>query len=365
MALVRWDPVREIDTLQGEMNRLFSTFFDTPTNRGGNGATAVRRWIPAMDLIEAGEHFVLKADLPGMTEADVNIEVENNVLTVSGERKTELEDKHEGYYRLERTTRRVLPLAHAARGHRRRRRQRDVRQRRARGAHPQARADQAAARADRRRRRRAADDRGRRIDDDAAAVGSRQPGGARAAPPPASPRPRRAPRARGFARHAERRGAVDLSLAQTAVHAPDPWHRAAPGQQIRDRRCAADVRRLRAQSAAGSGPQAAPPPTHPQRSSSPPPTQPRRQYSAAPDASAAPPPSPTAAPRRSSRPTRAARAPAAPRRARRPRGSPPARPPPAAAARRARHSAGTRGPAARSAPPAARPARRRAQRQAA
>ena len=105
MALVRWDPVREIDTLQGEMNRLFSTFFDTPTQaRGGNGGSGARRWIPAMDLVEAGEHFVLKADLPGVTESDVNIEVENNVLTVSGERKTEHEEKHEGYYRLERAT---------------------------------------------------------------------------------------------------------------------------------------------------------------------------------------------------------------------------------------------------------------------
>jgi HSP20 family protein len=105
MALVRWDPLRDIDSLQGEMNRLFSTFFDTPTGRGGNGGgAATRRWIPAMDLIEAGEHFVLKADLPGMTEADVNVELENNVLTISGERKTELEDKHEGYYRLERSS---------------------------------------------------------------------------------------------------------------------------------------------------------------------------------------------------------------------------------------------------------------------
>ena len=105
MALVRWDPVREIDSLQGEMNRLFSTFFDTPTTRGGNGgATASRRWIPAMDLVETGEHFVLKADLPGIAESDVNIEVENNVLTISGERKTEHEEKHEGYYRLERAT---------------------------------------------------------------------------------------------------------------------------------------------------------------------------------------------------------------------------------------------------------------------
>jgi HSP20 family protein len=104
MALVRWDPLRDIDSLQGEMNRLFSTFFDTPTGRGGNGGAAARRWIPAMDLIEAGEHFVLKADLPGMTEDDVKIELENNVLTISGERKTELEDKHEGYYRLERSS---------------------------------------------------------------------------------------------------------------------------------------------------------------------------------------------------------------------------------------------------------------------
>ncbi len=105
MALVRWDPIREIDSLQGEMNRLFSTFFDTPTARGGaNGASAARRWIPAMDLIETGEHFVLKADLPGMDEGDVSIEVENNILTVSGERKTTHEEKHEGYYRLERAT---------------------------------------------------------------------------------------------------------------------------------------------------------------------------------------------------------------------------------------------------------------------
>ena len=104
MALVRWDPIREIDSLQGEMNRLFSSFFDTPTNRVGNGGTtAARRWIPAMDLVETEEHFVLKADLPGMTENDVNIELENNVLTVSGERKTEHEEKHEGYFRLERS----------------------------------------------------------------------------------------------------------------------------------------------------------------------------------------------------------------------------------------------------------------------
>ena len=105
MALVRWDPIREIDSLQGEMNRLFSSFFDTPAGRGdGGGNGTARRWIPAMDLVETNEHFVLKADLPGIMESDVSIEVEKNVLTVSGERKTEHEEKHEGYYRLERAT---------------------------------------------------------------------------------------------------------------------------------------------------------------------------------------------------------------------------------------------------------------------
>jgi len=101
MALVRWDPARELDTLQGEMNRLFASFFDTPTAGAGNGGMA-RRWAPAMDLVETDEHFVLRADLPGVTENDVRIELENNVLTIAGERKTEHETKKEGYYRLER-----------------------------------------------------------------------------------------------------------------------------------------------------------------------------------------------------------------------------------------------------------------------
>jgi HSP20 family protein len=101
MALIRWDPTRELTSLQSEMNRLFSTFFDTPAQGGGNGA-ALRRWIPAMDLVETGEHFVLRADLPGLSEDDVSIELEDNVLTISGERKSEHDDRKEGYYRVER-----------------------------------------------------------------------------------------------------------------------------------------------------------------------------------------------------------------------------------------------------------------------
>jgi HSP20 family protein len=103
MALVRWEPVRELSSLQSEMNRLFNTFFDTPTTGGNGNGGGVRRWVPAMDLVETGEHFVLRADLPGLTEADVSIELEDNVLTVAGERKAEHEAKKEGYYRMERS----------------------------------------------------------------------------------------------------------------------------------------------------------------------------------------------------------------------------------------------------------------------
>jgi HSP20 family protein len=100
MALVRWEPVRELSSLQNDMNRLFNTFFDTPAPGNGGGA---RRWIPAMDLVETDDQFVLKADLPGLTDADVHIDLEGDVLTISGERKSEHEDKREGYVRVERS----------------------------------------------------------------------------------------------------------------------------------------------------------------------------------------------------------------------------------------------------------------------
>ena len=97
MALVRWEPMRELNALQGEMNRLFSSFFD----EGGNGG--VRRWAPAVDLVEREDSLLLKADLPGMSEEDVQLEVRDNVLTISGERRAELEENQSGYYRMERS----------------------------------------------------------------------------------------------------------------------------------------------------------------------------------------------------------------------------------------------------------------------
>ena len=101
MALIRWEPVAELNTIQNEMNRLFNTFFDPSTPSGRpNGTT--RRWLPPMDLVETADHYVLRADLPGLSDGDVNVQLEDNVLTISGERKAEHEDQQEGYYRLER-----------------------------------------------------------------------------------------------------------------------------------------------------------------------------------------------------------------------------------------------------------------------
>ena len=113
-----------------------------------------------MDLVETDDHFVLRADLPGLSEDDVNIEVEDRVLTVSGERKAEHEETQGGLPPRRARVRLVLPLADAARGRRPRGRRGELRPRRARGPHPEARAAQAAQDLDRRRQR-AEDDRGR------------------------------------------------------------------------------------------------------------------------------------------------------------------------------------------------------------
>jgi HSP20 family protein len=84
------------EPFSAEFNRLFDTLFQTAN-------TGSQRWAPAMDLVEADDHFLLKADLPGLGEEDVSIEVQDNTLTVSGERKSEYEQRNKGWYRLERS----------------------------------------------------------------------------------------------------------------------------------------------------------------------------------------------------------------------------------------------------------------------
>jgi HSP20 family protein len=82
------------EPFSSDLHRLFNTLFEEGQPQ---------RWVPAMDLVESDEHFVLKADLPGMTEDDVTIEIRDNALTISGERKAEHEERERGWYRVERS----------------------------------------------------------------------------------------------------------------------------------------------------------------------------------------------------------------------------------------------------------------------
>jgi HSP20 family protein len=90
MALTRWEPV--------PMNRLFTSLFDTATV-----AAPARRFAPATDVIESETHYLLRADLPGLGEDDVKIELDGNVLSISGERRSQSESRQGGYARLERS----------------------------------------------------------------------------------------------------------------------------------------------------------------------------------------------------------------------------------------------------------------------
>jgi HSP20 family protein len=106
MAIVRWEPFRDLVSLQERMNRLFDESF---RSRAGAGAgqddewALGGTWAPAVDIYEQDGNIVLKAELPGVDPKDVDIRVENNVLTLRGERKLENDVKKENYHRVERT----------------------------------------------------------------------------------------------------------------------------------------------------------------------------------------------------------------------------------------------------------------------
>lgn len=95
MALVRWDPARELAGMEiDRLNRMFSEFV---------GESFARNWVPAVDIYETDAHeVVLKAELPDMKREDISVTFENGVLTLKGERKTEHEVKRENFQRRER-----------------------------------------------------------------------------------------------------------------------------------------------------------------------------------------------------------------------------------------------------------------------
>jgi HSP20 family protein len=102
MPIVRWEPFRNLVTLQERMNRLFEESV-RGAGRGQEEDWAMGAWAPAVDIYEKGSDVVLKAELPGVDPKDVDIRIENNVLTLSGERMLDTEVERENYHRVERS----------------------------------------------------------------------------------------------------------------------------------------------------------------------------------------------------------------------------------------------------------------------
>ncbi len=100
MALIRWDPFREMSSLQERMNRLFSEFRGRPS--WGEEEITQGAWTPPVDIFETPNSLVLKAELPGITKDDISIEVKDSTLTLKGEKKFEKEVNEENYHRVER-----------------------------------------------------------------------------------------------------------------------------------------------------------------------------------------------------------------------------------------------------------------------
>jgi HSP20 family protein len=101
MALIRWDPFRDLITLQERMDHLFH---DSMTrNRGYEESLTPGFWSPAVDIYETDEAVILKAELAGLNKSDVTIEIKNSTLILRGERKFEKDIKEENYHRIERS----------------------------------------------------------------------------------------------------------------------------------------------------------------------------------------------------------------------------------------------------------------------
>ena len=97
--LTKWNPFRELEDIQ---NRLSSLFGRTPMGGLGEEAMTVSEWTPLVDIVEDDKEYLIKAELPEVKKEDVKVTVDNGVLTITGERKFEKEEKGKKYHRVER-----------------------------------------------------------------------------------------------------------------------------------------------------------------------------------------------------------------------------------------------------------------------
>src|SRR5687768_2553593 len=100
MSIVRYDPFRDLRTLQEEVNRLFSTNLTRAFGDEGIGRGA---WAPSVDIFENKDQIVLEAELPGMKQEDFDLSIESNVITLRGERRFEKTEETDNYHRVERS----------------------------------------------------------------------------------------------------------------------------------------------------------------------------------------------------------------------------------------------------------------------
>ena len=101
-ALTRWDPLKEMDDLHNHLAR-FLGLAPARATTGGQELMTVAEWAPSVDISEDDKEWLVKADLPEVKKEDVKVTVENGVLTVTGERKFEKEEKDKKYHRIERS----------------------------------------------------------------------------------------------------------------------------------------------------------------------------------------------------------------------------------------------------------------------
>ena len=97
MAITRWDPFREAVTLQNRVNSLFRNLNEE------DAPLAAANFVPPVDIYEDAEKVVLKVEVPGIDQKDLDVRVEGNTLTVKGERKFEAEEKEKNFHRIERS----------------------------------------------------------------------------------------------------------------------------------------------------------------------------------------------------------------------------------------------------------------------
>ncbi len=101
MTLGRWDPFRELEDMSERLNRMFSR--PAVTTKNGKESLTVADWIPTVDISETDGEYVIKAELPDVKKEDVKITLEDGVLTLTGERRQEKEEKSTKYHRVERS----------------------------------------------------------------------------------------------------------------------------------------------------------------------------------------------------------------------------------------------------------------------